>query len=86
MDTEIRKLLDAVWNEACESMEDGGTADITRNEATQAIHALIKKEIDMVLDKAIDKEVGLYKIFEDNTDICIGIKFMADKVRELYDK
>lgn len=33
----VDPLLDAIWDEACDSMEDGGTADITRGQARLAI-------------------------------------------------
>lgn len=39
----LDKILDSVWNEACDMMEDGGTADVSRTEAKQAITSLIKE-------------------------------------------
>lgn len=36
-------------------------------------------------DSLIDEERKLYEIYADNSDICVGIKIMADKVRESYD-
>lgn len=39
----LDEILDSVWNEACDMMEDGGTADVSRTEAKQAITLLIKE-------------------------------------------
>ena len=37
-----------------------------------------------IADKLIDKEIELYDMFSDDSNICVGIKIMADEVRELY--
>lgn len=34
---ELDSLIDAVWNEACDMMQDGGTADIQRGIAKKRI-------------------------------------------------
>lgn len=36
-------------------------------------------------DNLINQERTLYKIFDDDISICVGIKKMADEVREYYD-
>ena len=36
-------------------------------------------------DNLINQERTLYKIFDDDISICVGIKRMADEVREYYD-
>jgi hypothetical protein len=38
----IDQILDSVWDEACDMMEDGGTADISRPKARLAIEKLIR--------------------------------------------
>lgn len=39
----------------------------------------------MMANNLIDQEVRLYKKFSDDAMICVGIKEMADQVREYYD-
>lgn len=38
-----------------------------------------------IADKLIDREIKLYKIYGDDEKLCVGIKIMADEVRELYE-
>lgn len=46
----LDEILDSVWNEACDMMEDGGTFDVSRTEAKQAITQLIADEVKKAID------------------------------------
>lgn len=50
------------------------------------IKAIIATQNTALLNSLIDEEVQLYKIFDDDIKMCVGIKLMADKVREKYDE
>lgn len=42
---DIDKILNSVWDEACDMMEDGGTADISRGEAKKKLLAWRDEEV-----------------------------------------
>lgn len=50
------------------------------------VKAIIATQNTALLNSLIDEEVQLYKIFDDDIKMCVGIKLMADKVREKYDE
>jgi hypothetical protein len=54
-------------------------------ETVEAILALFATQNTALLDSLIDEEVKLYNIYKDPV-ISVGIKIMADAVRELYDR
>ena len=55
------------------------------NNMKQAIKNLLLEARKQLLDSLIDDEVKLYNIYRDPT-ISVGIKIMADAVREKYDE
>jgi hypothetical protein len=42
--TWLDEVLDSVWDEACEMMEDGGTADLTRTQAKATILTKLEQQ------------------------------------------
>lgn len=54
------------------------------NKAKEQILELFATQNTALLDSLIDEEVKLYNIYKDPV-ISVGIKIMADKVREKYD-
>ena len=78
--------------------EDGYDADkerrnyeeeYARDEAKAQLTSLIedekRKAEKNMASNLIDQEKVLYKIFDDDNKICVGIKKMADEVREYFD-
>ena len=55
------------------------------NNMKQAIKNLLLEARKQLLDSLIDEEIKLYNIYRDPT-ISVGIKIMADAVREKYDE
>ena len=59
------------------------------NEAKQAITSLIKEQVagakKQMANNLIDQEIRLHKIYADDPNICVGVKLMADEVREYFD-
>jgi hypothetical protein len=55
-------------------------------EAKQAIKAYTEGQLRTILISLIDDEIREYKIFSDDDKICVGIKLMADNVRDKYDQ
>lgn len=51
----------------------------------QQLERAVREAQLKMANNLIDQERKLYKIFDDDKQICVGIKEMADEVREYYD-
>lgn len=51
----------------------------------QERQAVVRQAQKNMANNLIDKEIKLYNIYGDDKMICVGIKTMADEVREYYE-
>ena len=69
--------------------EPSDEIEYTFDEAKQLITSLIKELVaeakKQMANNLIDQEIRLHKIYADDPNICVGVKLMADEVREYFD-
>ena len=69
---------------------NGGILFTYTGDEAEAIQAIIQQEADRrvveVLDRLIGDEIKCCEIYGDDDKLCVGIKLMADRVREKYDE
>lgn len=70
LDEKISEILDSVWDEAVDMMEDGGTADISRPKATIAIKNLVLEECASSRKANRSPEPALHTTPTASEDIC----------------
>ena len=70
----------------CDPYHDNSYALINNAQVKLIISQKEAEARKQQLDSLIDEEVKLYKIYHDDNKICVGIKIMADAVREKYDE
>ena len=98
VDDDIDKELYAFFYSATDEQELVHDIQRSVDKAKQAITTLLEQserkarieELETSLDKLIVQEGKLYKMFksksQEDKNICVGVKIMADRVRCLYDR
>jgi hypothetical protein len=81
---EIDEIFICDPNIYLETDKNGDT--IMPEQAKRQIQELIAKARIDLLDSLIEEEVSLYEIYNNDDKICVGIKIMADGIREKYDE
>lgn len=76
----LETALNSVWEEACDMMEDGGTADVSRHEAA----ALILQRIEQEKLEAIIQELRVWE--SDAIDSKPTTYDFAERIKELTAK